>query len=111
PKVHHTPPQPTPSPTINTHSLHDALPISHDKTYDGNANATVDFSAASLAGIVGLEDVGFDASGYSASFANKNVGTHTVSVSGVSLSDATRGNSSLTQPTLAATFNDKALSL
>src|SRR4029079_16711482 len=47
----------------------------NNKPYDGNATASVDFSGASLVGVLGLDAVSINSSGYSASFNNKNVGT------------------------------------
>jgi hypothetical protein len=70
-----------------------------DKTYDGSPSATVDFSGASLAGVVSGDDVAIDHSGYSAWFANKNVGTgKPVTVNGVALSGADSGNYAVGQP-------------
>jgi hypothetical protein len=72
--------------------------VAQDKTYDGTTAATVDFSGATLNGVVGSEVVTINAAGYSASFANKNVGTWTVTVTGVTLAGADAGNYTVSQP-------------
>ncbi len=70
------------------------------KVYNGNPGATIDFTDAHLVGVVESEDVGFDKSGYTASFADKAVGTtRTVTVGGIVLTGTDSGNYTLTQPT------------
>ena len=70
-----------------------------DKTYDGNATATI--KDRHLAGIVGTDDVDFG--GGTASFDNKNAGTaKTVTWSGFSLNGTKAGNYSLTDTTITA---------
>src|SRR5207249_10052026 len=49
--------------------------LANNKQYDGNTTATVDFSGASLVGVIGLDTVSINSTGYSASFLTKTVGT------------------------------------
>src|SRR5207244_3776752 len=60
--------------------------LANNKQYDGNTDATVNFSGASLVGVIGLDSVTINSSGYSASFLTKTVGTaKAVTVLGVTL--------------------------
>src|SRR5204862_122483 len=71
-----------------------------DKTYDGNATATI--KDRHLAGIFGTDAVDFG--GGSASFDNKNAGTaKTVTWSGFALTGTKAGNYSLTDTTITTT--------
>ncbi len=73
--------------------------VAQDKVYDGTTAATVDFSGATLVGVVSGHDVTIDASTYSASFDTKDVGSDKpVTVSGVKLAGANAGMYTLTQP-------------
>src|SRR2546429_93131 len=73
--------------------------LGNNKQYDGNTTATVDFSGASLVGVIGLDTVSINSSGYSASFATKTVGTaKAVTVLGVALSGGDAGNYTVSQP-------------
>ena len=64
-----------------------------DKVYDGTTAATMNLAGAALTGIVGSDSVGLNTTGYTADFADKNVGTaKTVSASGLSLSGADAAN-------------------
>src|SRR5207249_11173208 len=49
--------------------------LGNNKQYDGGTTATVDFSGASLVGVIGLDSVSINSTGYSASFLTKTVGT------------------------------------
>src|SRR2546423_10090534 len=49
--------------------------VANNKQYDGGTNATVDFTGASLVGVIGLDTVTINSAGYSASFLTKTVGT------------------------------------
>jgi YD repeat-containing protein len=88
--------------------------VAQNKTYDGGISAIVDFSAASLVGVVGPDVVTISSSAYAASFADKNVGTaKAVTVSGVTLSGSGAGNYTLSQPsglTAAITAKDLTIS-
>src|SRR5207249_11369162 len=81
--------------------------------YGGNTTATVDFSGASLVGVVGLDSVSINSSGYSASFATKTVGTaKAVTVLGVALSGGDAGNYTVSQPSgLTADITAKNLTI
>ena len=77
--------------------------VSEPKTYDGDEDAEVDFSSATLNGVVLGEEalVSLDSTGYSATYDNKNVGTgKQVTVLGLTLDGAGASNDSLTQPVL-----------
>lgn len=63
--------------------------LSEEKVYDGTTVASVDFTDASLIGVVGDDVVALDSSGYSADFDTASVGDgKTVFVSGLGLSGA-----------------------
>jgi hypothetical protein len=77
--------------------------VANDKPYDGNSNATVDFSGANLSGVVSGDTVTINSSAYSASFDNSDVGTNKpVTVTGVTLGGAQAGNYSLNPLVLSA---------
>src|SRR5205814_5944404 len=88
-----------------------ALP--NNKQYDGNTTATVDFSGASLVGVIGLDSVSINSTGYSASFATKTVGNgKAVTVIGVALSGGDAGNYTVSQPSgLTADITAKNLTI
>ena len=85
----------------------------NSKTYDGNTTATLNFSSASLSGVIGSDAVSLNTSSYMANFNNSSVGTgKSVTVSGLGLSGAAAGNYTLTQPTgLTGTITAKALTV
>src|SRR5439155_1168509 len=87
--------------------------LGNNKQYDGNTTATVDFSGASLVGVIGLDTVSINSSGYSASFATKTVGTaKAVTVLGVALSGGDAGNYTVSQPSgLTADITAKNLTI
>jgi uncharacterized repeat protein (TIGR02543 family) len=73
--------------------------VAGNKTYDGTTSATVNFSGASLAGVLGTDSVSIDSTAYTAAFIDKNVGTNkAVSVLGVALSGADAANYTVAQP-------------
>src|SRR5204862_492297 len=73
--------------------------VANNKQYDANTTATVDFTLASLAVVESGDSVSINSSGYSASFATKNVGTaKLVTVTGVTLSGGDAGNYTVSQP-------------
>src|SRR5204863_271337 len=73
--------------------------LGNNKQYDGGTTATVDFSGASLVGVIGLDSVTINSTGYSASFATKTVGTaKAVTVLGVTLSGGDASNYTVSQP-------------
>ena len=71
-----------------------------NKVYDGITDAEVDFTIATLDGVIAPDVVDLDAAAYVADFDTKNVGNaKPVTVTGVVLTGAQSGNYSLTQPT------------
>jgi hypothetical protein len=84
-----------------------------NKTYDGTKAATVDFSNASLQGVVGGDAVSIDHSGSQAEFDNPNVGTDKpVTVTGITLTGAAAANYSLAQPSgLKANIAERAITV
>src|SRR5205823_4532169 len=107
-------PQGTTTADITAKNLTITGAVANDKVYDGNTDATVNFSAASLDGVVGSDNVSINSSGYSASFATATVGTNKpVTVTGVGLSGGDAGNYSVSQPsglTANITARDLAVS-
>lgn len=99
--------------TITAKNLTISGAVAADKTYDGNATSTVSFTSATLVGVVGLEDVSINSTGYAASFTNKNVGVgKSVTVTGVTLSGADAGNYTVSQPAgLTATISQRNLTV
>src|SRR5205823_5110168 len=87
--------------------------LANNKQYDGGTTATVDFSGASLVGVIGLDTVSINSSGYSATFATKTVGTaKAVTVLGVALSGGDAGNYTVSQPSgLTADITAKNLTI
>src|SRR4029077_11107254 len=87
--------------------------VANNKPYDGNATATLDFSGASLVGVVSGDSVSINSTGYTATFNNKNVGTgKPVTVSGVTLSGADAGSYTVSQPSgLTADITPKNLTI
>ncbi|HET7170254.1 MAG TPA: YDG domain-containing protein, partial [Gaiellales bacterium] len=85
--------------TVSPKSLTILGAVAQSKTYDASTAATVDFSGASLDGVVSPDAVSIDSSSYAAAFASAAAGTgKAVSVSGVALSGADAGNYTVSQP-------------
>jgi hypothetical protein len=86
-----------------------------NKPYDGTTDADVDFTGASLVGvvdIVGTEDVTLDASGATGAFVSADAGIGIdVTVDGLALGGADLGNYTLTQPTLSADITPAELTV
>jgi subtilisin family serine protease len=73
--------------------------VAQNKQYDGITNATVDYSTASLVGVIAPEMVSINSSGYTATFNNKNVGTSKpVTAVGLTLSGTDAPNYTVSQP-------------
>jgi YDG domain len=73
--------------------------VANSKVYDGDASATVDFTGASLDGVVSGDSVSIDHGAYTATFGNKSVGQgKPVTVTGVTLGGGDAGNYALSQP-------------
>ena len=87
--------------------------VAQNKVYDGNTTASVSFAGATLNGVVAPDVVTINSSSYSATFANKNIGTaKPVTVTGVTLSGADAGNYTVSQPSgLTADITAKTLSV
>ncbi len=103
--------QPTTSANITAKPLTVSGAVANNKTYDALTAATVSFGSATLVGVVGIEDVTINSTGYGASFASKTVGTgKAVTVTGVALGGTSAGNYSVSQPTgLTANITPRAL--
>ncbi len=83
----------------------------NNKTYDGNATATVDASGT-LSGIIGADIVTPDFTSATFAFSDKNVGTgKTVTVTGIALTGADAGNYTLSNTTATTTANITPASL
>ena len=97
--------------TITKKGLVVAGAAAQNRTYDGTKAATVDFSHATLPGVVAGDAVLLDHSASQAEFGSADVGTgKPVTVTGVTLGGAAAGNYSLAQPTgLTADITAKAL--
>ncbi|MDO8041045.1 YDG domain-containing protein [Janthinobacterium sp. SUN137] len=76
--------------------------VAGNKTYDGSANASLNTTGATFAGMVGGDSL--SVSGASGSFGDKNAGTgKTVSISGIVLGGTDAGNYNLTGTTASST--------
>jgi hypothetical protein len=78
--------------------------VTADKPYDGNATATLNLGSAELIGVLSGDDVTLNTSGATGTFASSNIGTWTVTVSGLTLDGAAKNNYSLTQPATTASI-------
>jgi trimeric autotransporter adhesin len=85
----------------------------NDKAYDGTTVATISSNNVVLVGVVNGDSVNLVTNGYTANFATAAVGTGIpVTVSGLTLSGASAGNYTLTQPTgLAANITGKVVTI
>jgi hypothetical protein len=75
-----------------------------NKIYDGTTRATLNINSATLAGVISGDNVTLNTASATGTFANQNVGTWTVYVSGLTLNGTAAGNYILTQPTLTASI-------
>ena len=81
----------------------------YGKTYDGTTTATLNIAAATLAVVQPDDDVSLSPSGYTATFAQANVGTAIpVTISGLSLSGADAEDYTLTSPPSPSANIDQA---
>ena len=81
-----------------------------DKEYDGTTEATLDLSKASVTGTVGGDVLTVNSA--TGAFASKNVGSQTVTISGITLDGNEKGNytvSESSQSSATATITAKAL--
>ncbi len=73
--------------------------VADDKVYDGTTDAVVDFTSASLDGVVDGDVVSINSAGYSATFSQSDVGTDiVVTVTGVTLDGTAADNYEVAQP-------------
>src|SRR4029077_442098 len=87
--------------------------VAQNKQYDGNTDATVDFTGATLFGVVSGDTVTINHSVYSASFNTRTVGNaKPVTVTSVTLSGGDAGNYTVSQPSgLTADITAKNLTI
>jgi len=86
--------------TVNPAPLTVTGVTANSKMYDGTTTDTLDTTSADLSGMLNGDQVSVASSGYTATFADQNVGTGVVvTVSGLSLSGTDAGNFTLVQPT------------
>jgi hypothetical protein len=83
------------------------------RPYDGTTVAMLDFSSASLVGVIAPDVVTIDHASAAGAFADKNVGTNKpVTVTGIALSGADAGNYTVSQPAgLAANITARNLTV
>lgn len=82
------------------------------KEYDGNTNAVLIKSSATLVGIASGDNVTLVSTGATGTFANKNVGPgKAVTISGFTLSGTDANKYSLTQPSATADITAKVLTI
>src|SRR5205085_1195070 len=99
--------------TVNPKILTITGATAQNKIYNATTAATVDFSGASLVGVIGSDSVSINSSSYSANFNTKDVGNiKPVTVTGVTLSGAQAGNYTVSQPSgLSANITPKSLTV
>ena len=97
--------------TVSPKNLTISSAVAQNKVYDTTAAATVSFSSAVLAGVESGDTVTINSPGYAATFTNKAVGdSKPVTVTGVTLSGASAGNYTVSQPSgLTANITPKSL--
>ncbi len=84
----------------------------NNKGYDGGTTATLNTGSAALVGVVSGDTVTLSTAGATGTFNNKNAGTaKTVTVSGLTISGASAGNYTLTQPTTTANITARAITV
>jgi parallel beta-helix repeat protein len=76
----------------------------NNKPYDGNTVASLNLGSAALQGALGGDDVTLNTSGATGAFSSANVGTWTVTVSGLTLNGTAKSNYSIIQPTTTASI-------
>jgi nitrous oxidase accessory protein NosD len=83
-----------------------------NKVYDGNTNAQLDISSATVSGVIPPDNVTVDASNASGTFSDKHAGVNkTVTITGVTLAGPDAGNYTVTQPTATATISQAPLTV
>jgi autotransporter-associated beta strand protein len=83
------------------------------REYNGTTTATIDATGAGFNGKVGSDVLTLNTANYAASFANKDAGTHTVTITGLALSGTDAGNYVLdtSTATTTAAITPKALTI
>ncbi|MCT7604754.1 YDG domain-containing protein, partial [Aliarcobacter butzleri] len=98
--------------TINKKDLTILNITANNKTYDGTTTATVDKGAIDYTGKFGSDNIAIDATNLVATFIDKNVGTHQVNISGITLSGADANNYNVVAPnSLTASITQKGLTI
>jgi hypothetical protein len=90
--------------TVHAKELTVAGITASNKPWDGNDIATIDVSGATLVGVVVGDVVTLDTSNATGDFASSDVGTHVVTISGLTISGADVENYTLIQPTTTASI-------
>ncbi len=86
--------------------------VAQNRAYDGTTDADVDFTSATLVGVVSGDDVTIVSSGYDAQFNTRHVGnSKPVTVTGVTLGGDDAYKYTLTQPLLTANITPQLLTL
>ncbi|MGJ0455719.1 YDG domain-containing protein [Aliarcobacter cryaerophilus] len=98
--------------TINKKDLTISNITANNKTYDGTTTATVDKGAIDYTGKFGSDNIAIDTTNLVATFVDKNVGTHQVNISGITLSGADTNNYNVVAPnSLTASITQKGLTI
>ena len=99
--------------TVNPKVLTVTAITANDHVYDGTKNAILNFTGATLQGIINGDSVTLNSSSYTATFASKDVATGiAVTITGLGLTGAQAGDYTLTQPTgVTGNITPKALSV
>ena len=98
------------SQTVNKAGLTVSGITASNKVYDAKTTATLNIKSAAVVGVMSGDTVTLSTSSAKGTFANKNVGNgKTVTVSGLTISGASSGNYTLTQPTTTASITARTL--
>jgi hypothetical protein len=82
----------------------------NNKPFDGNTTATLNLGSAALVGVISPDVVALYTAGATGTFASHMVGTHLVTIAGLTIGGPDMGNYSLTQPTTTASITSWKLS-
>jgi hypothetical protein len=81
-----------------------------NKIYDGNANASLNFTGATITNVLAGDTVTLASTGAKGSFADKKVGVaKTVTITGLTLGGGSAANYSIVSPTLTASISSRSL--
>jgi hypothetical protein len=89
---------------INKKALTVSGITANNKPFDGNTTATLNLGSAALVGVVSPDVVTLNTAGATGTFASSMVGTHVVTIAGLTIGGVNVGNYSLTQPTTTASI-------